>query len=112
MKRILIIGSSGSGKSTLSRTLKEKLQLPVVHLDQLFWRAGWEHVTREEFDALLQTELEKDAWILDGNFDRTLPVRLTYADTVIFFDLPRLVCLWRVFKRVRTFRGRTRPDMT
>ena len=53
MEKILIIGCSGSGKSTLAVALGEKLGLPVVHLDQLWWKEGWRNVTREEFDSRL-----------------------------------------------------------
>ena len=112
MKRILIIGCSGSGKSTMTRELTKRLSLPCVHLDQLYWKPNWVKSESEEFDAKLQVELEKDEWILDGNFDRTLSLRMRYADTVILFNYPRLLCLWRVWKRVRQYRGRTRPDMT
>ena len=111
-KRIIIIGCSGSGKSTLARKLSEKTALPLVHLDQLWWREGWQHIERDEFDRLLQAELEKDAWIMDGNFDRTLETRLAVCDAVIFFDLPRMVCIWSVLKRVFSSYGRTRPDMS
>ena len=112
MKRILIIGCSGSGKSTLARELATRLSLPCIHLDQLFWKPDWVKSEHAEFDQKLQAELEKDRWILDGHFDRSIPTRLSYADTVILFNYPRLLCLWRVWKRVRTYRGTTRPDMT
>lgn len=111
MKRIMIIGSPGSGKSTFSRELAELTGLPLIHLDKLFWRPGWVHCSREEFDRLLLTELEKESWIIDGNYSRTVELRLKYADTVIFFDYPRTVCLWRVIKRVFGSRGKVRPDM-
>ncbi len=110
-QRVLLIGSGGSGKSTLARKLGETTGLPVVHLDQLYWKPGWQHLTKEEFDAVLASELIKPAWIMDGNFDRTIPLRLTYCDAVIFLDLPRLVCLISVIKRVLFSLGRTRPDM-
>ena len=111
MQRILIIGNSGSGKTTFAKQLAEKLRLPLVHLDKLFWNGNWEHVSREEFDALLQAELDKPQWIIDGNFDRTLPHRLQYCDHVFFFDLPTWVCLWGITKRVFTNYGKTRQDM-
>ncbi len=110
-QRILLIGSGGSGKSTLARKLGEATGLPVVHLDQLYWKPGWQHLTKEEFDAVLASELNKPNWIIDGNFDRTIPARLTYCDAVIFLDLPRLVCLISVVRRVLFSLGRTRPDM-
>ena len=111
MNRIIIIGCGGAGKSTLARKLGEKLDLPVVHLDKLFWNPGWEHKTREEFDALLAEELAKDRWILDGNFDRTLTMRMARCDTVIYLDFNRVACLLGVLKRVITTYGRVRPDM-
>ncbi len=111
MKRIIIIGCSGSGKSTLARRLAARLSLPLVHLDKLYWRKNWQPVAEEEFDALLQAELEKPEWIMDGNFSRTLPLRLARCDTAICLDYPRRLCLFRVFRRVLTHCGRTRPDM-
>ena len=111
MEKILVIGCPGSGKSTLSRCLADKLCLPLVHLDKLWWREGWIEIPREEFDELLQVELEKPAWIIDGNFNRTLPHRLNYCDTVIWLDFPRITCLCGVIHRVIVNHGKTRPDM-
>ncbi len=111
MERILIIGCGGAGKSTLARALGGKLNIPVVHLDKLFWRPGWVSISREEFDSLLARELEKNAWIMDGNFGRTLQTRLGKCDTVIYLDFGRLTCLAGVLKRVCQSYGKVRPDM-
>ena len=111
MKRVLIIGCSGAGKSTLARKLGEKTGLPVVHLDALFWKPGWVESEREAFDAGVLAELEKSAWIMDGNYARTLPMRLEKCDTVIYLDFPRLLCIFGVLKRVLTTYGTVRPDM-
>ena len=112
MERIIIIGCGGSGKSTLARILGEKTGLPVIHLDQIFWSPGnWQHLDRETFDGLLLQELEKPHWILDGNFDRTLLMRLERCDTVIYLDYNRFVCIFSWLKRVAQNRGKTRPDM-
>ena len=111
-KRILITGCGGAGKSTLARLMGEKFGLPVVHLDKLWWLPGWVHREREEFDRLLRLELEKPAWIMDGNFSRTFPLRLRYADLCVYLDLDTDTCLENVRTRVAQYSGRTRPDMT
>lgn len=111
MKRVIIIGCGGSGKSTLSRVLSEKTNLPVVHLDRLFWREGWVNIPREEFNILLREELKNDKWIIDGNYDRTLQERLKRCDTVIYLDYPRRTCIFGVLKRVIINYKKVRPDM-
>ena len=112
MERIIIIGCGGSGKSTLARELGERLKLPVIHLDQIFWSPGnWKHLERDAFDELLRQEMEKSRWILDGNYDRTLPMRLEKCDTVIYLDYNRFVCLFGWLKRVTDNWGKTRADM-
>ena len=112
MERVMIIGCSGAGKTTLARKLGEKTGLPVVHLDQIWWSPGnWEHLNREEFDRLLMAEMAKDRWLLDGNYNRTLDLRLERADTVIYLDFSRRQCLRGWIGRVIKNRGRARADM-
>lgn len=111
MERIIIIGCSGAGKSTLALALKEKLGLPVVHLDQLWWQEGWQHVTREEFDARLDMALQMDRWIIDGNYSRTMEARLAKCDTILYLDFNRWECLLGMCQRVFDNYGKVRPDM-
>ena len=111
MERILIIGCGGAGKSTLARQLGEKLNLPVVHLDKLFWKPGWVASSREEMNEKIRVELEKPQWIMDGNFNHTIPERIKYCDTVIYLDFSRFACLRGVCKRIITTYGTVRPDM-
>lgn len=79
-KKILIVGCGGAGKSTLAVEMGNKFKLPVVHLDKLYWLPNWEIRPSEEFDSLLEDQLKKDEWIVDGNYDRTFELRLRYAD--------------------------------
>lgn len=111
MKRIMILGCGGAGKSTLARKMGEKTGIPVVHLDKLFWKPGWVERTPAEFDSVLAAELEKEAWIMDGNYGRTIPVRLKRCDTVIYLDFNRVTCLLGVLSRVAKTYGRVRLDM-
>ena len=112
MERIMIIGCGGSGKRTLAKILGQKTGLPVVHLDQIFWSPGnWQHLERSEFDERLIAEMEKPQWIIDGNYSRTLELRLQKCDTVIWLDYNRFVCIWGWLKRVIQNWGKSRPDM-
>ena len=112
MERIMIIGCGGAGKSTLARQLGEKLGLPVVHLDQIWWAPGnWQHITRENFDTQIMLEMEKPQWIMDGNFNRTIELRLAKCDTVIYLDMPRIICLKNWIGRVIKNWGNARADM-
>ncbi len=111
MERIVIIGCGGAGKSTLASQLGKKLGIPVVHLDKLFWRPGWAHISQQELEALLHQVCEKPQWILDGNYGRTLPQRIAKCDTVIYLDFSRFACLRGVAKRILTTYGKVRPDM-
>ena len=111
MERIMIIGCGGAGKSTLARQLGEKTGLPVVHLDQLFWHPGWVESTKDEIDGKILEELGKPRWIMDGNYNRTMPLRLEKCDTVIYLDFSRFACLLGVVKRILTTYGTVRPDM-
>lgn len=108
----MIIGCGGAGKSTLATQLGEKLNLPIHHLDRLYWRSGWTPSPTDEWRRDQEAICETPEWIIEGNYGSTMDLRLSACDTVIFLDYPRHVCLWRVVKRLVTYRNRVRPDMT
>lgn len=111
LEKIAIIGSSGSGKSMLARRIGELTDLPVYHQDVLHWKPKWEPVPKEE-QILIQKDLvKKPQWIIDGNYGGTLDIRLEAADTIIFLDFNRTLCLYRVLKRAVQYRNKRRPDM-
>lgn len=111
MRRVLIIGPCGSGKSTLARELAPRMGLPLVHMDQLGWQAGWVETDKTEFRGRVDAAVAQDAWLIEGNYGSVLAPRLERADTVIYLDFPIRLCLWRLIKRIVTHRGRSRPDM-
>lgn len=111
MSKIIVIGSSGSGKSTLSRELSHILEIPVYHLDKLFWKPNWVMITKDEQFKIQNSLLDENEWIIDGNYTGILEERLLSADTIIFLNLPRRICYYRVFKRLLKNFGKTRIDM-
>jgi len=109
MQRIVILGNGGSGKSTLARLLGERLNLPMVHLDRLFWEPGWAEPDAEQFRERVREAVAGDAWVCEGNYARrTFDLRLPRADLVIWLDTPRLTCFMRVL--LRLLRNQPRPD--
>ena len=111
MDRIQIMGCSGSGKSTLARKLGERTGLPVVHLDQLFWKKGWVESSKEEIDGKILEAAAGERGIIDGSYSRTLRHRLERCELVVYLDLPRWVCMVSVIRRYLQNLGRVRPDM-
>lgn len=107
MKRVLVIGCPGAGKSTFARRLRDVTGLPLYYLDMMWHKPDRTTVTREQFDSRLQSILKRDAWIIDGNYARTLPQRLEYCDTVFFLDFPTDICVAGAEQRI----GVKREDM-
>ena len=107
MKRVIVIGCPGSGKSTVSRALHNKTGIPLYHLDMMYWNADKTTVEKSAFLERLSAVLEKDEWIIDGNYESTMELRMAACDTVIFLDYPLEVCLDGIKER----RGKPRSDM-
>lgn len=109
--RILVVGCAGSGKSTFSKALGRAANLPLIHLDQLYWQPGWVKTEKQVFVSKIASAIESDAWIVDGNYKSTLPLRLTRAEVVVFLDLSRTKCIWNVILRTLKSHGTVRSDM-
>ena len=105
--KIIVLGCSGSGKSTFSRKLAARTGLPLIHLDNIWWRPDQTHITREEFDQKLNEILHDDFWIIDGNYSRTYEERIRACDAIIFLDYSEEVCMDGITRRV----GQNRPDI-
>jgi|GEM_PF-159702 len=107
LRRILVIGSPGAGKSTFARKLRDKTGLPLHYLDMIFHNPDRTTVSREVFDARLGAILKTEQWIIDGNYQRTLPLRFEKCTEVFLFDLPVEQCLAGASSRI----GQVREDM-
>jgi adenylate kinase family enzyme len=112
MRRVMVIGCGGAGKSTFAARLARVAGLPLVHLDSVYWHPGWVRTPPDEWAETVRRLAARECWVIDGNYSGTMDIRAAAADTVIFLDVPRRVCLWRALKRRVQHHGHTRPDMT
>ena len=110
-KRIMIIGSCGAGKSTLAIQLYEIINIPIIHLDKEYWKPGWVEPNKDEWHEKQSKLVDGESWIIDGNYGGSFDIRFSKADTIIFLDYNRYICLFRLFERWLQYRGKNRIDM-
>lgn len=111
MQRVLVVGCPGAGKTTFGRRLAATVDLPLVHLDRHFWRPGWQTPDPQSWRDQIGALAAEPKWIMDGNYANTFDIRMLRADTLIWLDRPRSVCLRRVLTRTLVRYGRTRADL-
>ena len=98
-KKIIVVGCCGSGKSTFAKKLAEKTDLPLYHLDNIYWLPDASHLEQTEFVQKQNEIMKNDSWIIDGNYGGTIKHRIEECELVFFFDLPTDVCLKGVLQR-------------
>lgn len=96
----MIFGRPGSGKSTFAYELYKAKQIPLHHLDKHFYEANWVERNYQEFMAIQELLVKGDHWIIDGNNTKSLELRYSNAHLVLYFNFPRWLCYFRVFKRL------------
>lgn len=106
MERVAIVGPGGCGKSTFAVALRQRLGLPVVHLDHHFWKPGWIETPRDEWRQVQAELFAGEHWIADGNYGGTLDERFSRADTVIVVARPRLACVAGALRRTLSSYGK------
>ena len=107
MKKVIVIGCPGSGKTTFAEKLQKKTGLPLYYLDAIWHKPDKTHIPREEFDERIKEIFNTDKWIIDGNYSRTIEMRLKECDTVFMFDLPTALCIQGATERI----GKGRYDL-
>ncbi len=97
--RINVVGTSGCGKSTVSKRIAERLNIPYIQLDELYWKPNWAESTDEELFPKLEKALSHDEWVLDGNYNRTTSIKWKRVQMVVYLDLPFHIVLYRIIRR-------------
>jgi len=110
-RRILVLGSSGSGKTHFSVRLAETLGLDVIHLDAHFWRPDSRPRPDEEWREIVSKLVQREAWIMDGTYERSLDLRIPRAEAIILLECPPDRCLARVIERQSNAKQQPRPDL-
>ena len=98
---MVIIGRGASGKSTLAARLGEVTGLPVIELDEVFWRPGLVATPRDQWVDVQEGFVAEEGWIIDGDLGwyDVVEVRFRAADTILFLDFSFLRCAWRAIRR-------------
>lgn len=112
MNRIAIIGISASGKSVFARELAEKTGLPMIHMDQLFWKGNWKEVPEAEYLKKHAEIIQQDKWIIEGYIEESMAARLRSADLIIYLDYPGWLCALWLIKRWLKHRKKARPELS
>lgn len=107
MQKVIVIGCPGSGKSTFSKALHDATGLPLYHLDMMNWNADGTNVPKYTFMDRLHQVLEKESWIIDGNYGSTMELRMQFCDTVFFLDYPLDICI----DGIKSRKGKERTDI-
>lgn len=97
--RLVVVGVSGSGKTTLARQIAEKLSLPHVELDALFWEANWQAASRPVFRGRVQAATAGDAWVVDGNYSQARDIVWGRATHLVWLDYGLARVMGRVIRR-------------
>jgi len=95
-----IIGPQASGKTTFSHWLAATADVPVFHLDAMFWDARWRPLPGAERRRELYRVLSAhDDWVIDGTYTSVQDDILTRAGSVFVMGTSLPVAMRRLVTR-------------
>ncbi|CCZ85901.1 MAG TPA: ATP-binding cassette domain-containing protein [Candidatus Caccosoma faecigallinarum] len=110
MEKIVVLGNSGSGKSTLTKKMADILKIPYLHLDTIVWKHDWQEKELDQIENTIYQFIQQKQWICDGNFLKKASERFAQCDTIIFLDMNRWLCFFRVIKRYFKYKNKPRES--
>lgn len=110
--KIAVMGFSGSGKSTLAKQLAAHYGIPLLYLDTVNFKDGWQIRNREEAKKTVAAFIHNESWVIDGNYSELYwSERLSQADIIIILCYNRFVCMKQAFTRNIEYKGKVRESM-
>lgn len=110
-RRVMVVGSPGAEKGALARAIAERLRLPLIELESVYWRPGWTRPDAQTWRRQVAELAAREEWVMEGTFPSTLDLRVARADWFVYVDAPMLVCLSRKFKEMMRRDAGKRPEV-
>lgn len=100
LKRVLVVGSPASGKSQLAQRLSQYYDLPIQHLDTLYFGPNWSGRDPDQWHATIAQLTAGDRWIMDGNHLDSIELRIARAEAIFWVNFGRVETLTSVMRRM------------
>lgn len=98
--KIAIIGGPGCGKTKLANNISLVTNIPICHLDGLWFKENWAERDKEEFYKMLIEKINSDKWIIEGSYSKYfLKERLEKADLIIILKFSKIRILLGILQR-------------
>lgn len=96
--RVLIVGCPGGGLASLGHAISERLGIPLVDLEEAYWRNGALAPSSPEWRERIGEYAGAEQWVVAGPHPAVIEPLVARADWLVFVDLPMAVCLFRALK--------------
>jgi adenylate kinase family enzyme len=98
--RIVVIGNAAGGKSTLARHLARRRALPLIEVDRLLWRQGWQLTPAADYARGYAEIVAQDRWVIVGlGRQHSIAERLARSTEIILIDMPLRMHFWLAAER-------------
>ncbi len=104
MARIVVIGNAAGGKSTLARHLARRRALPLVEVDRLLWKPGWQITPEADYAHEHAAIVAREEWVIDGlGRQDSIAERLARSTEIVLIDMPLWMHFWLAAERQRAW---------
>jgi adenylate kinase family enzyme len=109
--KILVIGYSSSGKSTFAKRLGNHYELPVLHIDTIFFGPNWVDRDKDVVESEIRAFMKQDKWVIDGMYRKLATERYDQCDQLFIFNFNRFKCLYGAIVRRFKYHNQNRESI-